>query len=130
MNKIDRPTGQRGVAYLRVSSDKQETTRQREAINRWAARHALMIESWFEDTGSRDLAAKRPEFQRLTAGRQRGDPRSISAGSQWTRRTVSAPGTPTSLASSSACSPSTAYFASFGLVAQGLLSATDDATVQ
>jgi len=59
------PTGKRGVAYLRVSRDQQETARQGAAIRRWASQHGIEIQSWFEDTGSRDLAAKRPDFQRL-----------------------------------------------------------------
>ena len=36
---------------------------QHEAIRRWAAQHGLTIDQIYEDTGSRDQAAKRPEFQ-------------------------------------------------------------------
>jgi DNA invertase Pin-like site-specific DNA recombinase len=58
----------RGVAYVRVSGDKQEDDRQREAINLWATRHETAIGKWYADTegkNARDQSAKRAEFQRL-----------------------------------------------------------------
>src|SRR5215813_13664064 len=51
------------AAYIRVSSDKQDTTRQRESIERWGS-----VDLWFEDSegrNPRDLAHKRQGFQRL-----------------------------------------------------------------
>jgi DNA invertase Pin-like site-specific DNA recombinase len=55
------------AAYLRVSSDKQDATaeRQREAIARWAEDRKIEITYWFTDVGSRDKAEVRPEFQRM-----------------------------------------------------------------
>jgi DNA invertase Pin-like site-specific DNA recombinase len=52
------------AAYLRVSSDDQESERQREAI----LRLGLSIDHWYEDSvghNPRDKAATRPDFQRL-----------------------------------------------------------------
>ena len=49
------------VAYLRCSTDEQDTLRQREAIQR----SGLKIDQWLEDHESRDKAHKRPDFQRL-----------------------------------------------------------------
>jgi DNA invertase Pin-like site-specific DNA recombinase len=123
MNKIDRPTGQHGVAYLRVSRDKQETIRQREAINRWAAQRELTIETWFEDTGSRDLAAKRPEFQRLLRAVEAGAIDTIIVDSQdrFGSKDAHEWGKFLSLLGEHGCE--------LWSVAQGLLSATDDATV-
>ncbi|VTR94309.1 recombinase : Resolvase domain protein OS=Planctomyces brasiliensis (strain ATCC 49424 / DSM 5305 / JCM 21570 / NBRC 103401 / IFAM 1448) GN=Plabr_0993 PE=4 SV=1: Resolvase: Recombinase: Zn_ribbon_recom [Gemmata massiliana] len=57
------PHGSRGVAYLRISGDKQDTATQKANIQRWLARHGLQVECWYEDVGSRDLAYKRREFQ-------------------------------------------------------------------
>ena len=56
------------AAYIRVSSDKQDGTRQRQNIQAWAERHGLLIEQWFDDThgkNPRDLSSKRLDFQRL-----------------------------------------------------------------
>jgi DNA invertase Pin-like site-specific DNA recombinase len=55
------------VGYLRVSSDKQDETaeRQQEQIIQWAERHGILISEWFVDTGSRDKAEQRPNFQRM-----------------------------------------------------------------
>jgi len=55
------------AAYLRISSDKQDVTSQRENIERWARKNAP-ISLWFEDaTGRnpRDQPHKREGFQRL-----------------------------------------------------------------
>lgn len=55
------------AAYIRVSSDKQDVTRQRESIGRWAERNEP-ITLWFEDSegrNPRDMAHKRAGFQRL-----------------------------------------------------------------
>src|SRR5437764_148719 len=65
MKPSDRPSGSRGAAYLRVSSDKQDHQSQRETIQGWADKRGLRVERWFEDTGSRDLSYLRPNFQRL-----------------------------------------------------------------
>jgi site-specific DNA recombinase len=56
------------VAYLRCSSDPQDTLRQREAIQR----SGLKIDQWLEDHESRDRADKRPDFQRLLRAVQAG----------------------------------------------------------
>jgi len=49
------------VAYLRCSTDAQDTLRQHEAIER----SGIKIDRWFEDHESRDKAHKRRDFQRL-----------------------------------------------------------------
>src|SRR5579871_1457611 len=64
------PTGLRGCAYLRVSSDKQEVESQREVIRTWLSSHGLTIGDggWYiDDVGknSRHMAEKREGFQRL-----------------------------------------------------------------
>ena len=56
------------VAYLRCSTDSQDTLRQREAIEQ----SGIKIEQWFEDHQSRDKAHKRPAFQRLLKAVQAG----------------------------------------------------------
>lgn len=63
--KSQKPSGGRGVAYIRVSSDKQDTKSQKAAIQRWLDEHGLTVERWYEDIGSRDVAYKRADFQRL-----------------------------------------------------------------
>ncbi len=68
----DKPTGPRGVAYLRVSSDQQDMRSQRESVERWLAARNLTVIEWYEDVGPRDLADQRPEFQRLLKGAQAG----------------------------------------------------------
>lgn len=65
MTRPTEPTGKRGVSYIRVSRDQQETARQRDTIGLWLVRLGLTLTHTYEDTGSRDLAAKRPGFQRL-----------------------------------------------------------------
>jgi len=57
------------VAYLRCSTDAQDTLRQREAIER----SGIKIDHWFEDHESRDKAHKRPDFQRLLKAVQAGE---------------------------------------------------------
>jgi len=55
------------AAYIRISSDSQDVSRQRQSIERWAEANTP-IALWFEDaTGrnSRDMAAKRQGFQRM-----------------------------------------------------------------
>jgi DNA invertase Pin-like site-specific DNA recombinase len=56
------------VAYLRCSTDQQDTLRQREAIERCG----IEIHQWLEDHESRDRADKRPDFQRLLRAVQAG----------------------------------------------------------
>jgi len=60
------------VGYLRCSGDEQDTLRQREDIER-----AFKIDQWFEDHESRDLAHKRPDFQRLLKAVQAGQVHTI-----------------------------------------------------
>jgi DNA invertase Pin-like site-specific DNA recombinase len=55
-------------AYLRCSSDAQDTLRQREAIDR----SGIKIDHWLEDHESRDKAHKRHDFQRLLKAVQAG----------------------------------------------------------
>lgn len=62
------PSGRKIAAYLRVSSDLQETESQRQTIQQWATRHNLEILFWFEDSegrNPRDQSAKRKRFQEL-----------------------------------------------------------------
>ena len=56
------------VAYLRCSTDQQDTLRQREAIER----SGVEIHQWLEDHESRDRADKRRDFQRLLRAVQAG----------------------------------------------------------
>jgi hypothetical protein len=65
-SKTNKPTGQ-GVAYLRVSSGKQESDRQRADITSWLNRHEVGVERWYEDVGARDRAEFRADFQSLLA---------------------------------------------------------------
>src|SRR5204863_6345448 len=63
-----KPTGSKLAEYIRVSSDKQDTQRQRDANNGWAERHGLPILFHFEDSegrNPRDQSAKRADFQAL-----------------------------------------------------------------
>jgi DNA invertase Pin-like site-specific DNA recombinase len=56
------------AAYVRVSSDKQDASRQRRSINEWASANGLALAHWFEDStgrNPRDKADKRLDFQRL-----------------------------------------------------------------
>ncbi|HEY7315211.1 MAG TPA: recombinase family protein [Gemmataceae bacterium] len=62
----NKPTDDGGVAYLRVSDPhKQDWASQRRIIQSWLDKHGLRVSLWLEDGGSRDVAYKRPEFQRL-----------------------------------------------------------------
>lgn len=57
-----------GAAYLRVSTDLQDTKRQYSAIEGFEERHDVSISKrhWFKDEGwARDKADQRPDFQRL-----------------------------------------------------------------
>jgi DNA invertase Pin-like site-specific DNA recombinase len=59
-----------GAAYLRVSTDRQDTERQLASIRAFLERHGVSIPAshWFEDHGwERDADATRPEFNRLLA---------------------------------------------------------------
>src|SRR4051794_26993388 len=63
------------AAYIRVSSDKQDVTRQKESIARWAE-HNGTIDLWFEDStgrNPRDQSFKRAEFQRLMRAVEAGE---------------------------------------------------------
>ena len=63
------------AAYIRVSSDKQDTARQEEAVKIAARRLDLGIDVWFKDSegrNPRDLPHKRKEFQRMMAAVEAG----------------------------------------------------------
>jgi DNA invertase Pin-like site-specific DNA recombinase len=53
------------VAYIRVSTDAQETDRQITAINTWSRQHSIPIDEFIEDTGRRHEAKHRKGFQDL-----------------------------------------------------------------
>lgn len=68
----DHPCGVRGIAYVRVSTDKQDTERQHASLGLWADRHRVRPRT-LEDVGRRHQAASRPQFQammKLVAERQ------------------------------------------------------------
>jgi DNA invertase Pin-like site-specific DNA recombinase len=57
-----------GAAYIRVSTDQQETVRQYAAVEAFLERHGVTIpkQHWFKDEGwARDTADRRPDFGRL-----------------------------------------------------------------
>lgn len=61
-----KPTGARGVAYLRVSdASKQDHKSQRQVIQSYLDDAGLNVVGWYEDSGSRHEAYKRPDFLRL-----------------------------------------------------------------
>jgi site-specific DNA recombinase len=68
----NKPAGSRGVAYIRISSDKQDVESQKESIQRWLDRHDLSVMTWYQDVGARDLAFKRQDFQQLLRAVQAG----------------------------------------------------------
>src|SRR5262245_45997280 len=59
------PQGGRGFALIRVSKDIQDRRSQVEKIKRWLAERGLEVIEWIEDAQARDMAHKRPQFQRL-----------------------------------------------------------------
>lgn len=68
MIKQDRPSGDRGAAYLRTSDPKSDIASQRPIIRDWLAAHGLTATYWLEDEGwARSTADVRPDFQRLNA---------------------------------------------------------------
>jgi DNA invertase Pin-like site-specific DNA recombinase len=57
-----------GAAYIRISDDRQDTTRQYDSIHAFEKRHGVTIAQhlWFCDPGyARDTADSRPKFQQL-----------------------------------------------------------------
>jgi DNA invertase Pin-like site-specific DNA recombinase len=69
----EKPTGKRGVAYLRVSDDDQDPETQRATIERWLEKHGLTVGRWYVDKGwARHLADRRPEFQRMVRAVEAG----------------------------------------------------------
>jgi DNA invertase Pin-like site-specific DNA recombinase len=75
MNDPSSLIGKTIVAYLRVSSDKQDSARQRTTIDAWAKRYGLSIAEYFQDDvgrNPRDTPSKRREFQRLLKAVERG----------------------------------------------------------
>src|SRR5437588_11323592 len=66
MKKLLKPTGKKGVGYIRVSDSHQDVESQRQVILAWAATHGVEIVAWYIDQGGkRYFAEKRAEFQRL-----------------------------------------------------------------
>jgi hypothetical protein len=64
-----------GAAYVRVSTDKQDTDRQLQSIRDFAARHGVTIADhyWFEDRGwSRHADREPPSSTGSSASRSRG----------------------------------------------------------
>ena len=73
------------AAYLRVSSDTQDVSRQRQSIQDWADRNGHVIGHWFEDSegrNPRDKSAKRIEFQKLLKSVEAGVVEKIIVDSQ------------------------------------------------
>ncbi|MGQ0633429.1 MAG: recombinase family protein [Planctomycetaceae bacterium] len=73
------------AAYIRVSSDQQDTTRQRRSIAAAAERLGLTIDLWFEDSegkNPRHRAEKRREFQRLLSAVKAGTVETIIVDAQ------------------------------------------------
>ena len=56
-----------GARYHRISSNRQDFERQVDAIDRWLASHDLRADWTFGDTGARDLAEERFQFQAYRA---------------------------------------------------------------
>lgn len=73
MGQRETPSGDRGVAYVRVSGDKQDTASQKASIRRWLDQHGLDVRTWYEDVGARHEAFKRAEFQAMLAAVRSGD---------------------------------------------------------
>jgi DNA invertase Pin-like site-specific DNA recombinase len=120
------PTGDKLAAYIRVSSDKQDTQRQTESVTRWAAGVGLPILNTFADSegkNPRDQADKRPEFQKLLRAVERGEVDTIIVDSQDRFGTKNAHefGKFMSLLGDHGCE--------LWSVGQGLLSGVDDATI-
>lgn len=65
--------GNRGYSYIRISKDVQDSRSQHDAIGKWLTAKSLSVIDTIEDSGSRDLAHKRPGFQRLMAKVQNGE---------------------------------------------------------
>jgi DNA invertase Pin-like site-specific DNA recombinase len=73
------------AAYIRVSSDKQDTTRQRESVEGAAQQLGFAIDHWFQDSegkNSRDLPHKRLAFKRMMAAVERRELRLVIVDSQ------------------------------------------------
>jgi DNA invertase Pin-like site-specific DNA recombinase len=60
------------AALLRVSTDEQDTARQRLAVERYARDNGLVVSRWYEDKESRDLSHSRPAFRRMLADVEAG----------------------------------------------------------
>src|SRR5690242_16478993 len=54
-----------GARYHRISSSKQDFDRQVASIDRWLRSHNLQAALTFGDTGARDLAEERFQFQAM-----------------------------------------------------------------
>jgi DNA invertase Pin-like site-specific DNA recombinase/predicted nucleic acid-binding Zn-ribbon protein len=78
-------SGQSIAGYIRVSSDKQDTARQRESVEATAKRLGLRIDHLYEDSeghNARDMAHKRKEFQRMLSAVRAGQISTIIIDSQ------------------------------------------------
>ncbi|RLE59124.1 MAG: recombinase family protein [Thermoprotei archaeon] len=62
-------------AYLRVSTEKQDVTSQRKAIEDWAEENNVAIDEWFEDSAVSGSVPplKRPAFSKLWSKLEKGD---------------------------------------------------------
>jgi len=65
MSEQTRPTGTRGYVVIRVSKDDQDRRSQLDRCERWLKERGIKPLEILSDSGSRDLSAKRPQFQRL-----------------------------------------------------------------
>jgi DNA invertase Pin-like site-specific DNA recombinase len=64
-----------GAAYVRVSGDKQDVTRQYDDLAAFERRNGVTVarEHRYEDDMPRDLSARRPDFQRLLRAARAGE---------------------------------------------------------
>ncbi|APW63505.1 recombinase family protein [Paludisphaera borealis] len=60
------------VAYVRVSTDAQDTARQYTSVRKWAEDNRITLAKIYEDTGRRHQADDRPQFQAMIAEVQAG----------------------------------------------------------
>lgn len=114
------------AAYLRISSDTQDSRRQCDSISAWAERNGHSIGHWFKDIegrNPRDKAAKRSDFQRLLKAVETGLVKKIIVDSQdrFGTRDAYEFGKFATLLRDNDCE--------LWSVNQGLLTADDDATI-
>src|SRR5437773_2739208 len=68
-----KPSGELGAVYIRVSGKQQDLASQTQLINTWLAENSLSVRRWYRDTGARDLAEKRPQFQEMLRAIEAGE---------------------------------------------------------